>query len=345
MAVLLACLASLAFLVPAAFASDSGATDSPSGGDQSTVVADPGASDPAVATPVTSDPGATDPAPSDPAAGDPAPVTDPAPADPAPADPAPVDPAPVDPPPVAIDPPPELPVVGPGSSTVIPDPTASDPVTPTIDLPPVGTTPIATPVSKGPGDTTGTGTHSGHVDAPAPAPAATSFPAAPAFSAPVIPPQATAPPADNSNGVVLTPVERAPAAWRWPRAAGHDSPHSATALAAPFLSSAPPLAMTAGPVPSEAALAGAHHNAQRGAENVLSAVPTLGGPGLPAAPASAGSAAPGGVGGIGGGLWLASLLFLLLAFAAPRRAITGPVTAPALGLRPVFVPARAPPAI
>jgi hypothetical protein len=311
---LLACLAALALVVPVAFANDAPASDPPAASDSGA----PPPSDEAPAEPPASDPApiAVDPVPN--------PTPDPTPAP----DPTPV----ADPVGVAV-PPVSLPVDPPVS---VPDPVA------TIDVPGVGDPGTGTTVTtggddshpaRGGGGPVSTGTFPSiaapTVAGPAPGPAG------PAVSAPAVTPL---------GGIIIPrPESRAPAAWRWP-GAGSPSPHNAgSLLGSSFLNSAPPAVALPGTLNAVAATAASRHDGARHAPPIPRVAPAPWTPSAPGAPASAGASAPGGAAGGLGGWALAALFFVLLALAAPWRAIPRPALAPVLALRPAYAPARAPP--
>jgi hypothetical protein len=338
MAALLACLSSLALLVPLALAED------------------PPVSDPAVA----SDPAASTPT-TDPAT---VPVATP---DPAP-EPVATEPAPTTPDPPAAEPPapaPEPPAAAPDPPAAAPDPPAAEPAPfgdptpvigpvfdpPVIELPlpdlpdPVGT--VDAPSTTGdPGDPA--------VAAPLDSrPARSGSPATvgdtpspPSTGADVAAPSGESPKAipDPVAVVIPTPDALAPASWRWPSAATPGAAGATPAgLANSFLSSVPPVRAVPSALPGDDGAASGHRNGTRHAPPAASTQPAPWSPGAPGTPVAAGAAAPAGAAGGLGGWAIACLLFVLLALAAPRRVLPRPALSPVLALRPAYAPARAPP--
>jgi hypothetical protein len=357
MAALLACLSSLALLVPLALAEDAPASD-PS------VASDPAASTPVV-DPAT-DPGASDPA-TEPAAAAPEPPVAVAPEPVA----APEPPVAAPEPPVAVAP--EPPVAAPDPPAVAPDPPGPSPDPPAAEPAPFADpTPVVEPVIDPP-----------VIELPVPDlpdpvattddPSTTGDPGDSAVAAPLDPrpPRGSAPDVGDTLSqpssiadeaapsgespeatpdpvavVIPTPDALAPASWRWPSPATPGSPGATSAgLASSFLSTAPPvMAAVPSALPGDDGTRAEHRNGTRHAPPAAWTEPAPWSPGAPGAPVSASGAAPAGAAGGIGGWALPCLLFVLLALAAPRRVLPRPALSPVLALRPVYAPARAPPA-
>jgi hypothetical protein len=185
-------------------------------------------------------------------------------------------------------------------------------------------------------------------------------PSAPAYSAPVSAPAPVAPgpalpaagPAPTGGDFSFAPsavddqAARPDAPWRWPLAAPTLAKPSKPGLGGALVGFTPAAAALA--VPGVSPPHGSRTSGPAGGGEP-SPGPSVGdplplGPLGPASPVSAAAGAGVGIAGGIGGLSLAVLGFLLLALAAPRRLVSRPAHASALSLRPVYAPARAPPA-
>ena len=144
--------------------------------------------------------------------------------------------------------------------------------------------------------------------------------------------------------VIPEPDAVAPASWRWPSLASPSAGSVPVALTDSFLSGAPPVMAVPSTLPGDdGATAGRREGARRAPPAVRSQ-PAPWSPDAPGPPFSAGATPPAGTAGGLGGWALACLLFVLLAFAAPRWGLPRPALSPVVTLRPAYTPARAPPA-
>jgi hypothetical protein len=168
--------------------------------------------------------------------------------------------------------------------------------------------------------------------------------AVPAASTPA-PPTADRGAAPDPVAVVIPePDALAPASWRWPSPTSAGSPGAApVGLTTPFLSTAPPAMSVPSTLPGDGGATAGRGGGARHAPPAVRSQPEPWSPAAPGSPFSAGAASPAGAPGGLGGWALASLLFVLLALAAPRRALLRPAPSPVLSLRPAYTPARAPP--